>query len=258
MSRLAYIIPVHTLEADNTQELFTRCLESIHTANQGYEYDIYAVGDKETVKGLEGNFTPLVNDSGDLTIQGQINFAVSQLDHDWIAYIEFDDMVNDNYRKVFENHARESDMDVLLPLGLRQDYKTGMSTNFFNTQFWSPLYSDNDEELGNITLPALDMVKDTPIFLTSIYLCGAVARKEVWELGMKKNIIQSFFFEFLIRAIKNGKLVKIGNECTYLHSDGRPDSFSAKHFGGSMTEKAMAEWVEQAFAEHTKKAINNV
>lgn len=256
-NNIGYIIPIHEFVEERDKPLLEACLESIAKSNEGYDYRIYVVGPKDINHAVSGYGVDFIPNGGPTSIQSQINKAVSETSEDWLAYIEYDDVLNDNYRKVFEEYAEhDPDMDMLLALGLAKDYKSGTAVNFFNTQFWSPLYSEDDYEIGKLTLPSLEAIKESYVLLMT-FLCGSVARRPVWELGIKPHIIQSFLFEFLIRVVKMGKNVRVSNQCNYMHHFNRSGSFSQKYFSGSVTEMAMTEWVEEAFKEYTKEAVIN-
>lgn len=256
-NKIGYIIPIHEFVEERDKPLLEKCLESIANSNKGYDYRIYVVGPKDIYKAVSEYDVDFILNEGSTSIQSQINRGVSETTEEWLAYVEYDDMLNDNYRKVFEAYAEhEPKFDMLLALGLARDYKTGTAVNFFNTQFWSPMYTEDDDEIGRLNIPDLEAIKESYVLLMT-FLCGSVAKRSVWELGIKPHIIQSFLFEFLIRVVKIGKNVMVSNQCNYLHHFNREGSFSQKYFSGSATEKAMTEWVEEAFKEYTKKAIDN-
>ena len=251
MKDITVIIPVHDVEGENFETLFSLALKSIETQTSKPEKIIVVhcacpgVGEWLNNYDFGGLDVTLFENDGDTDFSSQINAAVEVVDTKWFSILEFDDEYSNIWFKNVNEHAEAyPDMGILLPLVLDVDAE-GKFINFTNEACWAMNFT---EKMGVLDNGALLNYQN---FQTS----GAVINVEDYKNvgGLKPGMTLTFVYEFLLRATYNDVKVMTVPKVGYKHTNMRPGSlfWDYKHHTAKRLMPEVAKfWIETAKKEY--------
>jgi len=185
----------------------------------------------------------LVKNDDKTDYQSQVNLGVKSVETDYFSVLEFDDEYSDTYFKNVENFiAAYPDIDVFLTMMIEvNDKNEGIKMT--NETVWAQQFVGENGEMGYLNLNALKQYTD-------FKLSGAVIKKSEFENlgGYKSNIILTFMYEFLLRALNNASKIYTIPKLGYKHLSTREGSL----FNTYLNEMPVEErkfWFETATKE---------
>lgn len=227
------VLPVHEYD-EKIESLLDKALESA-TKQDGIEGTIpfvlvYAslIKDKITkyVKKYDDSNLKikLIENTGDTGFQSQINLGVKNVETDYFSILEFDDELAQTYYKRGEEYIKSlPDIDVFLQM-IVETNESEQALKFTNETVWSRSFVGENGVQGYLNANSLNQYTDFKI-------CGAIIKKSEFEsVGMlKKNIVLTFQYEFLLRLINNGGKVYTIPKIGYKHVVTREGSLFKKY-----------------------------
>ena len=249
MKNLTVIVPLHEYN-DVVEKLLSEAIESFKNADDGKSKLLF-VGPsevlnkiKETYKGK--NITFLENENTEF--QAQINAAVEKCG-EYFSILEFDDKYSPKWFENAENYMQEyEDVSIYLPLTHAYLFDKEKIVGFINEAVWATSFSNN---LGYFDIESLEnyMNFNTTggIFKTSDFI--SVGK-------LKESMKRTFWYEFLLRALFNGKKIYVVPKVGYIHSLNRKNSLSDIYTETISNEEADF-WVECAKKEYMFKNDRN-
>lgn len=186
----------------------------------------------------------IIENKGNTSFQGQLNFGVSNVTTEFFTWMEFDDEISKtwilNAQEYIKHHT---DVDIFLPI-IHDITPNGQFLGNTNEAAWA---YDFSEEMGiidhNILLQYMNISPN-----------GMVMRKETYEEvgGLKTKLRLSFNYEFLLRVTYKNKRIMVIPKMGYLHTNGRENSlfWSYKYDEKLKLEQEEGRfWLEKAKSE---------
>ena len=251
MKDLTIILPIH-LMGEKTDDLFKNAIKSINTQTVEEKPKLLVVRSNDLkVKNFldqfdfEGLDVEIVENDGDTSFMGQINFGVNKVETKWFSILEYDDEYATIWFKNVSRYSNEyEDVDIFLPLVVDVTAE-GEFINFTNEAVWAMNFSDKMGYLDNQCLLRY------PNFQTS----GMVINKERFEEigGFKGSLRLTFVYEFLLRATYNDLKVFTVPKVGYKHTNMRPDSLFWNYKNNEeehIDSKEANFWIETAKKEY--------
>lgn len=207
---ITVIIPLHKYD-EEINKLTLRALESIEPFHDKVKTMI--VGPKEVLANFDGDFIELVENTGDLSVQGQINKGLEHTTTKWFSILEFDDFYSKFW---YDTMVEYSDfygdtVDVFLPIvkNVSTDEKVlGLS----NETSWARGFTERNGFIDHETLLEYD----------NYQLIGAlINREKALSCGpefLKDNIKVTFMYETLLRLTHNQLNVLTVPKIGYTHT----------------------------------------
>lgn len=253
MENVTYIVPIHKIEED-VKDFFVKAVESISSLDFTEGDKVLFVGPKEVLNQID----VLIHDvklfheivyleNEDTDFFKQINKAAFNCVTPYFSILEFDDAYFSNWNKCAQEYAVNG-ASILIPINEyyegRYFDKSGKLVSFGNEIAWNSSFaSDGNTEtwngssigesrsLGYLDIDCLNTFGD--------FNCtGAFFRTEDFISigGLKPTLKIAAWYEFLLRAVYNGKIVYVVPKIGYKHTLGRKDSFSFENRGISQEE----------------------
>lgn len=238
MKDITVIIPIYQKFTEEDSKLFERALSSVPS-----EVKVIVVGPKDIMPENNGRFKELVN-KGNLDFCSQVNFAVSKVDTDYFSILEYDDMYTPIWRNNFisysDSHLKES--SVYLFLNELYDYKNiSYPIGYINEPVWASSFS---EEIGYIDMECLSDYSN--FNMTG----GIINTKDFISVGgLKPSMKLSFWYEFMLRLLHNGKQIFVIPKIGYYHFINRENSL-IDTYQKEMSEDEAKWWIELAKKEY--------
>ena len=246
MKDLTIIVPITELTKEESA-LFDKAIESAkkHTDN------IIVIGSKNTLNSVNTNGLTTIENEENTEFSPQVNKAVENVKTKYFSILEFDDYFNDIWSKNVEKQIEMGeDISLYLPLTEVVDYKNldKGSIGYVNEVVWASSFSDN---IGYLDL---ECVEAYPNF----NLTGGVFKTEDFKSvgGLKPSIKLSYWFEFLLRFLYNGKKAYVIPKVGYVHFLSRPNSVS-DNYTRTMKEEEAEWWMNLAKKEYFFKKDRN-
>lgn len=246
MSDITVIVPLHVFTEEDRKLLS----EALKTVPEGLGV-ILSV--KEGAEGKTGklpkNVSVVSSSKGD-SFTELVNAAVEHVETKWFSILEYDDTYTDIWLKHMEKHIEfMPDTSIFMCLNDIVDFSTKKYIGFGNEAPWASAFSD---EIGHIDLESLNNYFD-------FYPCGSVFNTDDFKEvgGLKPNLNNVFWYEFLLRAVHNGKDVYVVPKVGYVHHLGREGSMSEKYLKNT-SEKEAKYWFSVAKKEYFFKTIRDV
>lgn len=252
---ITIIIPLHTLEGDNG-EFLKKAIESVRESQKYYNdgkliVTVVAPFDDSTNAKLVDKW--ILNNSGDTTYCGQVNYAVQYIDTKYFSILEYDDTYTEKWFKFFKEYMfGNEDVSMFLPLTIVTD-TGGEHWQYGNEAALAEFFSS---ELGFLDF---DCLQDWSAFA----LMGAVINREDFvSVGMYKPSIKlAFDYELLLRMTNKKLRVMVVPKEGYKHIVGRENSMMDVYRKEMEGTDDVQKWFELAkreyqYTEDRKKAIS--
>jgi len=249
MKDLTIIIPIHEYDKKISKHLESAILSIDRQKKIDEVINVLIVHDekikdlniKNDYKSLKIDYLP---NKGDTSYQGQVNYAVKQINTKYFSVLEFDDELSDTYIKNVKKHIiYYPDVEIFMALIIEVNSKNE-ALKLTNELVWSQQSAGENGTLGYLNTDSLSMQSD-------FKLSGAVIEKEAFEKigGYKSNIQFMFMYEFLLRALENGLEIMTIPKVIYKHLLDREGSlFHDQLLNLSIKEKRF--WYETARKEY--------
>lgn len=250
MLDLTVIVPVHIYD-DNTKALLDRALKSLETVKGYNDLQILFVGPDKVLPKIKDDFKgkALFVKSKEADFSTQINTAVNKVSSKYFSILEFDDVYTQTWFENVEKYmSLDEEISVFLPLTEIISNDTNEMMGYVNEAVWASSFS---EELGYLDHECLENYMN---FNTT----GGVFKTEDFvDVGMLKTSMKlTFWYEFLLRAIYNGKKVYVVPKVGYKHYVMRPDSLSY-NYSNTMQPEEADWWIDLAKKEYLYKRDRN-
>jgi acyl-CoA thioesterase FadM len=253
MSNISVIIPIHEFNEDISKYL-DKAIESIIKQEKINELPkiviVYAEAIEENIINYKDSLKfgdkldiTLLKNEGKTDYQSQVNLAVKSIEVDYFSVLEFDDEYAISYFKNVEQYIKTyKDIDVFLTIIIESNEKNE-AMKFANETVWAQQFVGENGEIGYLNINVLKQYSD-------FKLSGAVIKKsEFLNIGgYKSNILLTFMYEFLLRAVNNGCKIFTIPKLGYKHIMNRSGSL----FDGYLKSMPMPErkfWFETAHKE---------
>lgn len=244
MKGLTVIVPIHEYN-DEVQTLLERAINSFKKADDGKSKLLF-VGPSNVLEELKTkyktkNIEYLENENTEF--QAQINVAVEKCG-EYFSILEFDDIYTPNWFKNVQEYIN-SNQEVSIYLPLTQivlfEHQEEGAIGYVNEAVWATSFSN---ELGYLDLEALQNYMN---FNTT----GGVFKTEDFiKIGkLKESMKLTFWYEFLMRALFNGKKIFIIPKVGYQHFLDRKGSLS-NYYSDNISEEEADFWIETAKKEY--------
>jgi len=250
MLDLTVIVPVHIYD-DNTKALLDRALKSLEAVKGYNDLQILFVGPDNVLPKIKDDFKgkALFVKSKGADFSTQINTAVSKVSSKYFSILEFDDVYTQTWFENVEKYmSLDEEISVFLPLTEIISNDTNEMMGYVNEAVWASSFS---EELGYLDHECLENYMN---FNTT---GGVFKTDDFVDVGMLKTSMKlTFWYEFLLRAIYNGKKVYVVPKVGYKHYVMRPDSLSY-NYSNTMQPEEADWWIELAKKEYLYKRDRN-
>ena len=240
---IVVIIPVHKM-ANDVKELLPKAINSVPA---GMEIRVSCVhGLSDDLKGVIGKKKGVFiyedeNADAPNSFQRLVNQATG--DTKWFSILEYDDTFNTDVwaKNVVEYINEMPDVSVLMCFEDLVNSSDGKFIGMGNDAPWASSFSD---EMGYLDVDSLMAYYD-------FYLTGSLFNTNDWNVvgGLKESMKLTFWYEFLLRAIHNGKKVYIMPKVGYTHMLGRKGSL-IEIYKAELDEKEADWWFELARKEY--------
>ncbi len=219
---LTVIIPINNLSDSNFNAMLRVAMASIENNKYSPKEVIIVHHTSEEISLLNINsaeFTfpfRLLENTESNSFQGQINFAVKDINTKYFTFLEFDDEFSINWFnnvKIYTDAYPE--IDMFLPI-ISDFTNKGEFIGYTNEAAWAFNFSDT---LGYIDHEVL-------LEYPNINPDGMVINTEAFKLigGYKSNIKLTFNYEFLLRATEMTKTIMVIPKIGYKHTNMRESS----------------------------------
>ena len=249
MKNLTVIVPLHEY-SDTTKKLLNEAIESFRAADNGTTKLLF-VGPSNVLsdvkKTYDGKNTIFVENEN-TNFQTQINVAVEKCE-EYFSILEFDDKYTPKWFENVEKYMKEfDDVSYFLPLTKVLLYDKQEEIGFVNEAVWATSFSN---ELGYLDIESLEnyMNFNTTggVFKTSDFI--AVGK-------LKESMKLTFWYEFLLRSLFNGKKIFVIPKVGYIHSINRKMSLS-DIYNRTITDEEADFWIDCAKKEYMFKNDRN-
>jgi glycosyltransferase involved in cell wall biosynthesis len=223
MSNITVIIPVHEVQ-NNMEALLKRAVDSV--ANQKTkpsELLIVRSKDEELKTFLDSfdfgdikDITRVIENDGDTSFQGQMNYGISEIKTPYFTFLEYDDELSAIWLNAGEEYITHyPEVGVFLPIVFEANPE-GQFLSFTNEAVWA---KDFSEEMGYIDNNVLQN-------FGNFNFDGMIVKKEVIDEfgGIKTNMELTFTYEFLLRMTYNSVPVMVIPKLGYKHTNSREGS----------------------------------
>lgn len=252
MKNLTVIVPIHEFN-DEIEKLLNRAIDSFNETDKDKDTDLLFIGPKDVLKTVKEKFDGerrifIENEKTDFS--SQINKAVDSC-KEYFSILEFDDVYTPNwFKNVKEYLNNDEGISIYLPLTEVVLYnKTDEPIGYVNE---APLATSFSEELGFLDLESL-------LNYMNFNTTGAIFKtKDFIEVGkLKEPIKLSFWYEFLLRAVRNDKKVYVIPKVGYRHTLSRESSLS-EIYNKTMNPKEAEFWIELAQKDYLFKKTRDI
>ena len=243
---ITVIIPVHVWD-DDVKKMFTEARNSVDKG-----VNVMVVTTKELKKEFQGTKDKVVASSDGSSFQHLVNLGVDNLKTEWFSILEFDDEYSaiwfDNFIKYQEYNQQ---YNIFMPLNDLYNVEGGKD-EFVGNGNEVVMASSFSEEIGVIDLDSLDNY-------FSYYVPGSVIRTSTYkELGgLKENIKLTFWYEFMLRAARNGEKMYVVPKVGYAHVLGRKGSLM-EEYRNTIDKDESEFWFNQAKKQSYHKKPKDV
>lgn len=252
---ITVILPIHKYEASYDSMLHDS-LETLRYTGKDKDvtlmivakkddFEKYTSVDKKNVKFVE------VKDGESTLFQHLVNVGVKACETEYFTVLEIDDKFTENAFKNAELYMNsEYNAPIMLFLTEAVDYETreNGSIGYLNEAAWANGFS---EAIGTIDA---ESISDYFTF----NLTGSIMKKDDFLSigGLKESMKMTFWYEFILRALKYGLTTFVIPKVGYLHTINRQDSLSDE-YSKTLTEEEATWWIDLAKKEYFFKEDRN-
>jgi glycosyltransferase involved in cell wall biosynthesis len=223
MSNITVILPVH--EVQNNMEFFLkRSVESVsNQKTKPSELLIVRSKDEELKKFLNSfdfggikDITRIVENDGDTSFQGQLNYGINETKTPYFTFVEYDDELSAIWLEYGEEYIKHyPEVGVFLPIVFESN-TDGQFLSFTNEAVWAKDFSEEMGYIDNNTLQNFG----------NFNFDGMIVKKEILDEfgGIKTNMELTFTYEFLLRMTYNAVPVMVIPKLGYKHTNSREGS----------------------------------
>ena len=248
MNKISVVLPLHEL-TDNVKKFLPEALESLKNQKTKInELVIVIPNNEELVNYLENSNLDFgveeVNikiNEGSTSYQAQVNLGVSEVKHEWVSILEFDDKYSPNW---FNNAIKYinyySEVEMFNPIVVEFN-KDDNFVRFTNEAFWANQFSStlgymDEEVLSNYNLVSMN---------------GSVFSKKLFIGlgGLKESMKLNFNYEFMLRVLHMGKKIMVVPKLGYKHINGIEGSHDLE-LSKTITSKEVEFWLDTAREEY--------
>ena len=248
MSNITVIIPVHEVQ-NNMSDLLKKSVNSVASQKTKPKELLIVHSNNEELKkfltefdfGETKDYVRLVENDGDTSFQGQINYGVEKTTTPYFTFLEYDDELSTIWLESGEDYIKHyPEVGVYLPIVFESNSE-GQFLSFTNESIWA---KDFSEEMGYID-------NNTLQHYANFNFDGMIVKKEVVEeFGcLKPNIELTFTYEFLLRMTYNSVPVMVIPKLGYKHTNSREGSLFM-HYKAKMNPLESKFWQNQAKKEY--------
>lgn len=248
-TNIKIIIPVHEFN-DTVCKYLDTAIESVKKQVNSDIPDVVIVcpsSIKNVIDEYIGKYdkwVSVLDNSGSIDYQSQVNYAVSQIDCEYFTVLEYDDEISNTYIRNASRYIQSyDDVDVFLMTIIEVDSQN-KGIKLTNEVVWSKQFIGENGELGFLNMNSLKQYTD-------FKLSGAIIKKSAFidNGGYKSNIRLTFMLEFLMRMLNNSSKIYTIPKICYKHLMDRKDSlFQNYSISMSMSERKF--WFETALKEY--------
>ena len=158
----------------------------------------------------------------------QINDAVKKCDTEWFTILEFDDVLNPTYIEDMDKYKKKYKALIYLPI--IEQYDTNEKLLGYSNEILLSSYTETPGE------PSIDDIKS----YLEVSINGIMCNTHTFNIigGLKESMNIAFQFEFLMRALQNGKQIFIVPKVIYSHINKRENSVSYNMPDNDIIEKS--------------------
>jgi hypothetical protein len=247
---VSVILPINTTKHRGFDELFERCIKSLHGQTVGIDELVIVHSDDSSLKeklesfDFSGLTVSLVENTGEVDFATQVNLGVEKAKNKWVSLYEFDDEYSTIWFKNVKRYSEAyPEVSAFLPIVVDTDEK-GVFAGFTNEATFAVSLNS---EMGILTN---DVLMNYQNFQSS----GMVIKREDFlnNGGFKKNIKLTFVYEFLLRLTYNSLKLMTIPRIGYKHTNLREGSiFWSYKFGNEkISDNEVSFWLESAKKEH--------
>jgi len=228
-NKVTIIIPVHEYN-EAISNYLSKALESIDKQeNIEFKPIVLVVAppsvclELETDDKLPKIFKVVVN-NGKTDYQSQVNLAVDSVESPYFSILEFDDEYSQTYFKNVERYVTSyPETDIFLTMMIEvNDLDQGIKLT--NETVWSQQFVGENGEMGYLNIGSLKQYTDFKLS------GGIIKTSEFLNLGkLKVNILMTFAYELLLRALNNTCKIFIIPKIGYKHLATRADSMFGQY-----------------------------
>ena len=233
MEKVTYIVPIHELK-EETKTLLARALESLENVTTDVDDELVFVGPLDIIKEVfvwygEKNENSRFKEIGlvpneDTDFFRQINEAVKKCATKYFSILEFDDTYQPYWNELVQEYAAATNASVVMPIN--EFLEDGQFSSLGNEIVWSSTFAqDENEKIGYVSSECLNTFMD---FNVTGALINTEDFKEIG--GLKPSLKIAAWYEFLLRAVYNSKVVYVAPKIGYDHTIARKGSYSEKAY----------------------------
>lgn len=233
MEKVTYIVPIHEFK-EETKTLLARALDSLENVVTDVDDELVFVGPLDIIKEVfvwygEKNDNSRFKEIGlvpneEPNFFRQINEAVKKCTTKYFSILEFDDAYQPYWNQLVQEYADATNASVVMPIN--EFLEDGEFSSIGNEIVWSSTFAqDENEKIGYVSSECLNTFMD---FNVTGALINTEDFKEIG--GLKPSLKIAAWYEFLLRAIYNSKVVYVAPKIGYEHTIGRKGSFSEKAY----------------------------
>ena len=252
---ITVILPIHKYE-EAYDSMLHDAVETLRYSGKNKEvtlmvvakkadFDKYTSLDKRSVKFVE------VSEDESASFQHLVNKGVNECKTEYFTVLEIDDKFTENAFNNAENYLNsEYRASIMLFLTEAVDYDTreNGSIGYLNEAAWANGFS---EVIGTIDAESISEY-------FSFNMTGSIIRKDDFLSigGLKESMKMTFWYEFLLRAIKYGLTTFVIPKVGYIHTINRQDSLS-DIYSKELTNEEATWWIDLAKKEYFYKEDRN-
>ena len=248
-TNVTVIIPVHSTECENFDELFGNALKSV-SENNVHPKKLLIVAPPKLKEKLQGLLlkdmvkTEIIENNGETDFASQINCGVKHTETDYFSFLEFDDTYSDFWFRCVDRYIKEyTDISVFLPI-INDINSEGKFLGYSNEIAWAYEFTDKHGFIDANTL------KEYPNFNPDGMVMKVADFKKIG--GYKKNIKLAFNLELFLRICDQSLEIMVIPKIGYKHTNMRENSLFWNYKNGEnpLNEEESNFWMEAAQKEY--------
>lgn len=249
------ILPIHKY-TDAYDSMLHDAVEGLNYSGKNKEVTLMVVAKKEDYdkyKSLDKKsvvFTE-IEDGESTNFQHMVNVGAKACNTEYFSVLEIDDKYTKN---AFKNAEMYMDSEYRAPIMLfltevvDYDTRENGSIGYLNEAAWANGFS---EVIGTIDEESISQ-------FFSFNLTGSIIRKDDFLSvgGLKESMKMTFWYEFILRALKYGLTTFVIPKVGYIHTINRVDTLS-EEYSKTMSEAEATWWIDLAKKEYFYKEDRN-